>query len=109
MKAALLYEGGEVQVDAAPEPAPDGWELVETKAAGVCGTELHFVDGTIPPPAYPFQLGHEAASVVVSAPEQARAKLDWLADEGVRSLSVFPLGPDRRGTIARFAELAIAR
>jgi 5,10-methylenetetrahydromethanopterin reductase len=39
---------------------------------------------------------------------QASAKLDWLRTEGVRSVSVFPLGPDRVGTIERFAELAIA-
>jgi 5,10-methylenetetrahydromethanopterin reductase len=42
-------------------------------------------------------------------PSQAGAKLEWLRDEGVGSVSVFPLGPDRRGTIARFAELAVAR
>lgn len=42
-------------------------------------------------------------------PEQAAAKLEWLAGEDVRSVSVFPLGPDRRGTIERFAELAVAR
>jgi propanol-preferring alcohol dehydrogenase len=69
MKAALLHEGGEVRVDEVPDPAPDGWALVESRAAGVCGTELHFVDGMIPPPAYPFQLGHESAGVVLSAPE----------------------------------------
>lgn len=69
MKAALLYEGGEVRVEETAQPAPDGWALVESRAAGVCGTELHFVDGMIPPPGYPFQLGHESAGVVLEAPE----------------------------------------
>jgi len=41
-------------------------------------------------------------------PVQASDKLAWLRDEGVRSVSVFPLGSDRVGTIERFAELAIA-
>jgi D-arabinose 1-dehydrogenase-like Zn-dependent alcohol dehydrogenase len=67
MKAALLYEG-EVRVEDAPEPSADGWALVQTKAAGVCGTELHFLEGMIPPPSVPFQLGHEAAGVVLEAP-----------------------------------------
>jgi 2-desacetyl-2-hydroxyethyl bacteriochlorophyllide A dehydrogenase len=68
MKAALLYEGGDVRVEETADPDPDGWALVTSKAAGVCGTELHFVEGMIPPPAYPFQLGHESAGVVLEAP-----------------------------------------
>jgi D-arabinose 1-dehydrogenase-like Zn-dependent alcohol dehydrogenase len=67
MKAALLYDG-EVRVEAVDAPAADGWAVVETRAAGVCGTELHFLEGMIPPPTVPFQLGHEAAGVVVDAP-----------------------------------------
>ena len=69
MKAALLYEGGEVRVEETADPVARGWALVESRAAGVCGTELHFVDGMIPPPSYPFQLGHESAGVVLDAPE----------------------------------------
>ena len=69
MKAALLYEGGEVRVEETTDPTADGWALVETRAAGVCGTELHFLEGMIPPPTVPFQLGHEGAGVVLEAPE----------------------------------------
>jgi D-arabinose 1-dehydrogenase-like Zn-dependent alcohol dehydrogenase len=71
MKAALLYDGGKLQVEETTDPAADGWALVEARAAGVCGTELHFVDGMIPPPEVPFQLGHEAAGVVISLPDGA--------------------------------------
>ena len=67
MKAALLY-GGEVRVEETADPPADGWALVSTRAAGVCGTELHFLEGMIPPPTVPFQLGHEAAGLVVEAP-----------------------------------------
>ena len=42
-------------------------------------------------------------------PAQAQVKLDWLRDEDVRSVSIFPLGADRQGTIARFAEVALER
>ena len=40
---------------------------------------------------------------------QVQEKLDWLREKGVGAVSVFPLGDDRRGTIARFAELALER
>ena len=36
--------------------------------AGVCGTELHFLEGMIPPPHDRFVLGHESAGVVLEAP-----------------------------------------
>jgi 5,10-methylenetetrahydromethanopterin reductase len=39
----------------------------------------------------------------------ALEKLDWLREAGVDGMSVFPLGRDRRETIARFAELAFER
>jgi 5,10-methylenetetrahydromethanopterin reductase len=42
-------------------------------------------------------------------PRQAQEKLEWLQEAGVDGLSVFPLGDDRRGTIARFAELCFER
>jgi 2-desacetyl-2-hydroxyethyl bacteriochlorophyllide A dehydrogenase len=46
-----------------PRPGP-GEALVRVRAAGVCGTDLHIVDGMIKPDAYPMTLGHEAAGVV---------------------------------------------
>ena len=68
MKAALMHEGGDLRVEETADPRADGWALVSAKAAGVCGTDVHFVDGMIPPPGYPFQLGHESAGVVLEAP-----------------------------------------
>ena len=47
-------------------PGP-GEALVRVHAAGVCGTDLHIVDGMIKPDAYPMTLGHEAAGVVEQA------------------------------------------
>jgi 5,10-methylenetetrahydromethanopterin reductase len=64
-----------------------------------------------------FQHAKQAASLIsdelvrkiafCGTPGQAGEKLDWLRSEGVGSVSIFPLGPDRRGTIERFARLAI--
>ncbi len=45
------------------EPGP-GEVLVRTHAAGVCGTDLHILDGMIKPDPYPMTLGHEAAGLV---------------------------------------------
>jgi propanol-preferring alcohol dehydrogenase len=70
MRAALLYDG-DVRVEEVGRPAADGWALVQAKAAGVCGTELHFLEGMIPPPTVPFQLGHEVAGVVLEVPAGA--------------------------------------
>ena len=45
--------------------------LIEVKAAGVCGTDLHFNHGTFPPPPeVPVTMGHEYAGVVVETGEK---------------------------------------
>lgn len=66
-----------------------------------------------------FQHAREAARLIPNdlvrkiafcgTPTQAQQKLDWLRQSDVGGVSVFPLGEDRRGTIARFAELAFER
>ena len=68
VKAALLDVDGSVRVDQYPTPAADGAALVRVRAAGVCGTELHFQDGVLKPNAYPFILGHEIAGVIEAVP-----------------------------------------
>ncbi len=72
MKAALLYTGEQsLKVENIANPTvPKGWALVKVRAAGVCGTELHFlVDGLMPLAKSPFILGHEIAGEVVEVPE----------------------------------------
>lgn len=48
-----------------PQPAPDGI-VINTKAAGLCHSDVSFVDGTLTPllPFAPITLGHEIAGVV---------------------------------------------
>jgi D-arabinose 1-dehydrogenase-like Zn-dependent alcohol dehydrogenase len=46
-----------------PEPGP-GEVLVQTKACGICGTDLHMVEGWGYTPALPFIMGHEPAGIV---------------------------------------------
>jgi 2-desacetyl-2-hydroxyethyl bacteriochlorophyllide A dehydrogenase len=48
---------------AEPRPGP-GDVLIDVAAAGVCGTELHFLDGLLTPARTPITLGHEVSGVV---------------------------------------------
>jgi propanol-preferring alcohol dehydrogenase len=67
MRAALLEADGSGRIGEAPDPMGDD-AIVRVKAAGVCGTELHFLSGAIKPNSYPFILGHEVAGVIESLP-----------------------------------------
>ena len=66
MRAARWHEPGPLHVeDDVPVPPVAADEVrVRVTAAGVCGTELHFVDGLYPPASVPQVLGHEAVGVV---------------------------------------------
>lgn len=51
-----------------PSPAlPDGWARIAVRACGVCGTDLHVVEGMTLQPgvSYPVRPGHEVAGVVL--------------------------------------------
>ncbi len=72
MRAAVLEKRGELVVRDVPEPDSPGWAVVSTRAAGICGTELHILDAMFEPPNYPFVIGHEASGVVLHAPAESR-------------------------------------
>jgi Zn-dependent alcohol dehydrogenase len=65
VRAAVLRAPGEpLRVEDVQLEAPhDGEVLVRVEAAGVCHTELHYMDGAIPCP-LPIVLGHEGSGVV---------------------------------------------
>ncbi len=68
MRAARIFGDMSLRVVDAdvPDPGP-GEVLLRIQAAGVCGTDLHILDGMIKPDSYPMTLGHEAAGVVMAA------------------------------------------
>ena len=74
MKAAVLKEiGMPIAIENVPIPKPaENQILVETKACGICGTDLHMVDGWGYTPKLPFIMGHEPAGVVKELGPDAR-------------------------------------
>jgi propanol-preferring alcohol dehydrogenase len=71
MKAARMHGTGDtVRIETIAEPTPpEGWALVKVRSAGVCGTDLHFLEGLLPPGKTPMTLGHEIAGDVAETPE----------------------------------------
>ena len=66
MKALVLTKPHELVLQEVPEPKIRDHELlVEVKAAGICGSDVHGVTGTTGRRIPPLIMGHEAAGVVV--------------------------------------------
>ncbi|MBP2337901.1 zinc-dependent alcohol dehydrogenase family protein [Saccharothrix coeruleofusca] len=65
MRAAVISAVGEVEVAEVPDPAPGPREVVvDVAACGLCGTDLHILQGEFAP-TLPVIPGHEFAGVVV--------------------------------------------
>lgn len=67
MRAVVVDEPGSVGLERVPDPTPGSGEVVvAVGACGICGTDLHIVDGEFPPTPYPIVPGHEFAGEVVA-------------------------------------------
>jgi S-(hydroxymethyl)glutathione dehydrogenase/alcohol dehydrogenase len=73
MKAAVLREVGKpLQIEEVQISKPGPHEvLIRTAAAGVCHSDLHFIEGSYPYP-MPAVLGHESAGVVEQVGSEVR-------------------------------------
>ncbi len=71
MRAALLRQiPGKLEIDEVDVSAPGPHEvLLRTVAAGLCHSDLHFMEGKYPYP-LPALLGHESAGVVEAVGDQ---------------------------------------
>ena len=88
MKAAVLREVGkplEIEEIQISNPGPRE-VLIKTAAAGVCHSDLHFIQGLYPT-VFPIVLGHESAGVV----EQVGSDVTYVkpGDHVITCLSVF--------------------
>ena len=65
IRVAELTLSGTIRLVRRPMPeVPTGWVVVCVEAAGVCGTELHFLEGLIDPRGDTRILGHEVSGTV---------------------------------------------
>jgi alcohol dehydrogenase, propanol-preferring len=79
VRATLLRElpAEWLELSDIPEPRVERSDevLVEVESCGVCGTDLHVLDGVAYRPSLPFVLGHEPVGRVVDAGPRA---VDWI-------------------------------
>jgi len=80
MMKAVVWDGGRwpegVALQEFPKPKlRPGWVLIRNRAAGICGSDLHYLGGQtrhlVPDENLPAVLGHESAGVVVEASDEA--------------------------------------
>ena len=94
MRAAVLRDGAMVVRDDAPDPVPEfGTVLVEVKACGICGSDLHFARYG----ATMLELGREMAGVAElgSSPELDLGRDVYMGHEF--AAEVLEVGPDTVG------------
>lgn len=66
MKAAVIQSIGEISVETVDDPTPGPRDVVvEVAGCGICGTDLHILDGEFAP-TLPIIPGHEFAGTVVA-------------------------------------------
>ncbi len=79
MTAAVLRELPATHLEVTAVPAPvagrDDDVVIEVEACGICGTDIHIMEGRSYVPDLPFVLGHEPVGTVVDAGAAAR---HWL-------------------------------
>jgi 2-desacetyl-2-hydroxyethyl bacteriochlorophyllide A dehydrogenase len=67
MRAIIIEKPGVVRVADVPEPEPGPSDVViQVGACGICGTDIHIIDGEFPPTKYPIVPGHEFGGEVVA-------------------------------------------
>lgn len=67
MRGVVIEEPGQVRLDTVKDPEPGPREVVVAAAAvGICGTDIHILDGEFAGIRYPVVPGHEFAGVVVA-------------------------------------------
>jgi threonine dehydrogenase-like Zn-dependent dehydrogenase len=126
MKAVVFHGIGDIRLDDVPEPKiqePTD-AIVRITTAAICGTDLHFIRGTVPGMKSGTVLGHEGVGVVEEVGNSIRnfkrgdrvllsavlgcgscnycrsgyfAQCDWINPNGPRATTAFYGGPARTG------------
>ncbi|MCY7855617.1 zinc-binding alcohol dehydrogenase family protein [Bacillus sonorensis] len=75
MKAAVMTKPFSIVFQDLPRPEPGGHEvLVKVKAAGICGSDVHFFDGSNPYAQYPQIFGHELSGIIEKTGAQVKGR-----------------------------------
>jgi L-iditol 2-dehydrogenase len=81
LKALVLKEYNRFAYEEVPDPQPAAGEvLVQVKACGICGSDVHGMDGSTGRRIPPLIMGHEAAGVIAAV---GPAVADWRNGERV--------------------------
>ncbi len=85
MKAAILNTPRQpLEIGEMPRPAiREGEVLLRVRACGVCRTDLHIVDGELPPQRHPLVPGHQIVGEIVEGavpglPSGTRVGVSWM-------------------------------
>lgn len=71
MKALVLTQYNKLEIKELPKPVPQTGEvLVRVKAAGICGSDVHGMDGSTGRRIPPVIMGHEASGTIESLGEE---------------------------------------
>ena len=71
MRAIVFAEPRSWSLEEVPDPVPGPREvLVRVEAVGLCGTDIHVLDGEFAPTRYPIIPGHETSGVVEAVGER---------------------------------------
>jgi 2-desacetyl-2-hydroxyethyl bacteriochlorophyllide A dehydrogenase len=73
MKAVVIEEPHQVDVKQIEDPTPGPGDIVvEVEACGICGTDIHVLEGDFEPTRYPIVPGHEFCGNAVAVGSEVR-------------------------------------
>ncbi len=71
MKAVVVHKPRDVRIEEVPDPRVGPKDvLISVRACGICGTDIHIIDGEFPPTQYPIIIGHEFGGEVIGIGEE---------------------------------------
>jgi 2-desacetyl-2-hydroxyethyl bacteriochlorophyllide A dehydrogenase len=90
MKALVLEEYNKLNYKDVPDPEPGPDEvLIQVKACGICGSDVHGMDGSTGRRKPPLIMGHEASGVIIGT---GNAVKNWKSGDRVTfDSTVYPL------------------
>ncbi|MET8873341.1 alcohol dehydrogenase catalytic domain-containing protein [Nocardia sp. NPDC004604] len=78
MRAVVIETPRNFSVRTVPDPTPGpGQVVVRVDAVGICGTDVHIVDGEFPPTPYPIVPGHEFADATATTADEFDRPQGW--------------------------------